>query len=458
MFLAGLERVDPDLVHEVRIHHRIGDVPAVRRPRIVEDRFQVQRDVHVLVGSPIHLDDLLRVHIDVEQAQLLVGETDLPAVRRPAQRVAIAFTLGRQLRGIPLAQRVRQPDLVLPVGIREVGDGLAVGRPSRSALARSGGTGQVSSRAFFPGQREDIAPRDEQAALAGGRAIEPGDPIACITMVRPGLGCIGTDLDGNTPCLAVLEVVEPQRTAQFVDDGIGAGAGPAHVVLGVLRVDRVEVEHAVPVGTEVDAITDPHGQTVGSLELRQVTLFVGGQVVEVDLLRGASAVPLPGSKLAGHLVVGDLRPVGRKAAGRGFVKDDLLETRSIGRDEVQPRETRVAVTCRREQDLVLLPVPAQDLIRIRVPRHTRDGPAVTVHDVDVLIAVVFTGERDARTVRREAREPLFPVVDGQADGRPAGSRHRPEILAVDEYDGIAMHGGEAQQGALVVGPEHGGCQ
>src|SRR5260370_34188397 len=70
------------------------------------------------------------------------------------------------------------------------------------------------------------------------------------------------------------------------------------------------------------------------------------------------------------------------------------------------------------------------------------------HDVDLLVAVVLTGEGDPFAVGREFREQLDARVGGQARGCAAGDWRGPEIAAVGEGDAVAVDVGETEEAGL----------
>src|SRR2546422_7026222 len=97
---------------------------AVRRPGVVSDlRFL----------RPVGLGDLAARDIDHEQLEVLVGEGDLPAVRRPDRREGPAVAVGGQTarRGGHVLRA--DPDLVLARLVGDPGDGGNVGGPGRAA-------------------------------------------------------------------------------------------------------------------------------------------------------------------------------------------------------------------------------------------------------------------------------------------------------------------------------------
>ena len=160
-----------------------------------------------------------------------------------------------------------------------------------------------------------------------------------LLQMRPQLGKIRLDIDRYGPCPPGFDIQDPDVPAQLIDDVAPALAGAPHIEILVpgellhltcVRVIGVYVQNTVPVGAEVDGIVDPHGDAVGPGKIREVDLFLGGEIVEVDLLGQAALVALPGAVLPGDAVVGDLRSVRGKAAACGLVHDELLQARPIG--------------------------------------------------------------------------------------------------------------------------------
>ncbi len=174
------------------------------------------------------------------------------------------------------------------------------------------------------------------------------------------------------------------------------------------------------------------------------------EIVGIDLLRKAAVVPLPGAEIAEDAVVGDrlaVRAVGHQTAA---VERQKLRQAALNRHREQSPIPGVPGHAAREED---------DVLRIRRPGHDHvvwtparrrtfdrigmegEAPrraAACGHDVDVLIALVVTGERNGAAVGREARHQVVARVRGQATGRAAPSPHLPEIAVCLEDDRAAM--------------------
>ena len=215
--LRLLEAVDPELVHQVVVELGVGQVPAVRGPGEVVDRLLIEADVHRLVPRPVDLDHLPARHVQVVEAQGVVGEGDLRAVRRPAEGVPVPRRqIGQLLRG-RAATGVDAPDLILAVGVREVGqpNGRPATMPGPCPGRRRSPSGCASGRAP-PGPRRRRPGPPRARATRSGRSRSPARGRD-VGEVGPGLGGVGGDLDRDPPRLPGPGVVDPQRAPELVD-------------------------------------------------------------------------------------------------------------------------------------------------------------------------------------------------------------------------------------------------
>ncbi len=397
---------------------------------------------------------------------VLVGEGDALAVGRPlrvvAEGVAAVGDLPRRA-GAVLGDDV---ELVLAVGVGEVGDLRAVRRPAGPLVVRARGVGEVAGRPVLGGHREDVAARHDDRPLAVRRQRrvldEPGDVAA----VRPRRHQVAGHLDRDLPRRAAGGVEQLELAVELVDDlPLRAGARPAHVPQRRLRhllggaargvVDE-QVERAGAVGGEPDAVADPHRVAVGARVVGDARRPPGGEVEDVEVLGPAAGVALPAPEVAEQRRVDHPGPVGREVAGAGDRHRQGLRQPALDRHlEQAPLADVPALAERAEQHLLAVRAPAVD--QVVVPPARRQRPpgrvvgelarraAVGGHDIDLLVAVVLPGEGDPAAVGGELGEQLDAGMGGEPAGGAAGGGGGPQVAAVGEDDAVAVDVGEAQQ-------------
>src|SRR5208337_5364738 len=151
----------------------------------------------------------------------------------------------------------------------------------------------------------DVAACDEQGTFTLGAEAKGFDVGGRGNLRRAHGQRIGGNGDGDLPGLAGRDVVDVQLAIGFVDDLIlVVGAGPAHVpfgavgeLLGLFRCDvvSVEIESVVFVRGEKDFAADPHGIAMGARVVGDFFGGVGLQIENVELLRPAAGIALPGA-------------------------------------------------------------------------------------------------------------------------------------------------------------------
>ena len=84
-------------------------------------------------------------------------------------------------------------------------------------------------------------------------------------------------------------------------------------LLDLFRVEivAIKIHHSIAIGVKVNTVAIPHRKSVCGVGVRHLVILVVLQVVDRNELLPAAAVTLPGTKLRGDAVVGNLRPVRR---------------------------------------------------------------------------------------------------------------------------------------------------
>src|SRR4030095_4960019 len=93
---------------------------------------------------------------------------------------------------------------------------------------------------------------------------------------------------------------------------------------------------------------------------------------------------------------------------------------------------RIAGPTRAEEDALPIRSPAHGLVRRRMPGDSPRNSSSGRHYVDIDVAVVFAGESDLPSVRREERPRLDSGTGRQSLCRSAFPAHQPEIPRIDK--------------------------
>ena len=432
-------------------------MPAAGRPDVV-----AKRSARLVR----HVDDRLRLDVEDVQLPVLVAEGEMLPGRRPLRRVPHRPSAGGEpLRraGAVLRDEV---DLVLARRVRHVRDAAAVRRPARPLVVRRRAARQVARRSVLDRRGEDVAARDEQRPLPLRTQLRVLDQAGGGDPRRTHREAVVRHRDGDRTRRPPVDGVDLQLAVQLVDDPVRAVvARPADVpgvaVGELLRLARaevvaVEVERSGPVGGEVDGVADPHRVAVGAPVIGDPLHGVRLAVEDVQLLRPASLVPLPGPEVAEQRRVDDAFPVGRQIPGARLRHRQRNRQPAVHRRQEQPAVGQVgAVPERPEEHRPAVRRPVVDLVVVAPPRRERPARRVVGElprhaagggdHVDLLVAVVLPGERDARPVGREPREELQPGMRRQPDRRPAVGRRRPEVAGVAEDHPVAVDVRKAEQ-------------
>ncbi len=328
--------------------------------------------------------------------------------------------------------------------VGEIGHRPAVRRPGRVALHDPRRPGQVADVAFFGRHGQDLAAGLEDGPGAVRRQAGRRDAAADFDVVRPDLGQVALQRDGNGRGPARGRVEEVQGAELLDDDAAGAGRGRLEVQAAVRqglvdlfrgRVVDEERHGALAVGQEVDLVADPERVRVVGVLARDLLDREVGERHEPDGRRLAALVALPGRLplLGGD--VGQPRAVGGVGARDGGRQRQGFGKAALEPDGVEGRQAHgPAGPARTEQDALAVGRPARDLVRVRmVGQAPRDAPAGRDHE-DVGIAVVLAGEGDERPVRRETRQALIPDVPRQAGGPASLAPDDPEVAGAGEDD------------------------
>ncbi len=448
--------------------------PPVRRPGVVED------PPEGIVG---HLGELLVGHRHHQHLAVVVADRQPRPIGRPAQAVQLANVVGGERHRGARTVLGRQVDLVLAAHVRNERNRCAVRRPHRVPVVGVGGVGEVARRPLLDGHREHVPARREDGALALGGEVEPVDEPGGGIAPRPAVQAVVWHGDREPRLLPGRHIVHRQFATQLVDDAAGVVRGrPADIPRGragellysfASDVKAVQVEGAVTIGDEEDTAADPHGIALGALGVGHRPHLVGGQVVNVEVLRPPALVPFPGAKVAEQRRVDHLAPVRREVACPRGGHRQLDRQSSVDRHGVQRRldPSAVGVAERPEQHPLAVGRPPVDLIVIPPARRqgspcrvVRQLPGLTApggHHVYLLVAVVLAGEGDEASIGRELGKHLLPRVSGEPHRRAPGSGRRPEVTAVREDDPVAVDVRKAQQPGLRLsrlGHHQAGCQ
>ena len=299
-----------------------GAQTALRAPRVGQP-LRVGREgvLGDLVGDgPVHFDRLLRVHVQVVEAQAAVAPGELLRVGRPHGGVVEGGGAGGDRQGSALPILADEVDLLLPGPVRHVGDPLPVGRPDGILLAHALAVRDVPRVAMLRGHGEHVAAGGDGHAVAARGEGVGGDAIGHAHVSRPGPPPVVGQAHRDLPGLAPARVQEVDPPAVLEHDATVAGSRPFHVELGEAGGPRARpARHVVPpqvqlpvlaVGQEVDRISDPHGLGVGARPIRDLPHLRGLEVVDPHVLGHAALVALPGAEVPEDARVGDAPSVG----------------------------------------------------------------------------------------------------------------------------------------------------
>src|SRR5579884_973161 len=99
-------------------------------------------------------------------------------------------------------------------------------------------------------------------------------------------------------------------------------------------------------------------------------------------------------------------------------------------------------------DLIVVTPARRKRAASRVKRELLGNAAGDGNHVNLLIAVVLTGESDPLAIGRELGEELDPGMGGESRREPAGGRGEPEIAAIRKDDPVSMDIRKAQKVCL----------
>ena len=443
---SGLRVEQEDRVEVVRLALCERDPAAVRAPRRVE--------------APVRdaLADLVPpAAVDIDPAQFhrgVVGQDPL-AVGRPLQAVVVRLAVLRELPRLARTVGGSQRQLVAAALVAEVGHPLAVRGPRGPDLVDRGRVRQVAHVALFRGNGEDLAAGGEHRALGVGTEVGAGDPVVGAAVDRAGLVAVVVHRDGHPSRLLRREFEHVQPAAVLVHDGVGAEARVLHVVLVVMGhlaevagggVVGPDLQLAGLVAGEVDRVPVPHGEVLGAGPVGHLGRDVLVEVVDPDVLGHAALVALPGARLAGDAVVGQLPAVGRparEAAGgqrdhrRQAAVDGNRPELLLAHREARPRALEA------HRFAVGLPVdhPVVQGMPGQPPRLAARGG----DHVDVVVAVIVAREGDPLAVGGELGLALVAHEPGETSRLAAAGGDRPQVASLHEDDRVAVDVGIAQQ-------------
>ena len=448
---------DMDRARLVGVGHREGQVGPLGGPGVVADH------AALVVGD---LDQLPVGEGQDEELAVLVREGEVRALGRPLRGEGHALASLRHLLR-PAARLVHEPDLVLAAAVGDERDPLPVGRPAGQLVVNAGRGSEVARCALLDGQGEDVAAGHEERPLALRAELEALDLLLGAHPRGPHGDTVVRHEDRNRLIGLRPDVVDAQLAVQLVDDAGGVvGGRPAHVPRRArrelrdrvgLRVPGVEVERAVAIGGEVDRVADPHGVALRALARGEGLRVVRGEVVDVEVLRPAALVALPGTEVAEERRVRDPLAVGREIARarRGHGQGLRQAALRGDREELALRADAVGVALRAEEDRAAVGRPAHDLVVVAAARGEGAAGGVVGElprlaslgrdHVDLLVTLVLAGEGDPLSVGGELREELEAGVGGEPGGGAPLGGGGPDVARVTEGDAVARDVGKAQE-------------
>ena len=328
-------------------------------------------------------------------------------------------------------------------------------------------------RALFHRGREEFAACREDHALPGRRDVEVLDVAGRRDPGGSAVEAVGGDgdLDGNGGPVAV-RVEQMQRARLLEDDpSVRVGARPAEVPgvrfgpgpgLAAPGVVGIQVVRAPAVGGEEDPGSDPHRVAVGARVVGDLCQLAALQLEDVEVLRPAAGVALPGAEVPEERRIDHAAAVRRPGPGPGARHRERRGEPPAPRHLVEPALGHsVAVPERAEEDALAVRRPVvDDVVEApagrhrpgrRIERQLLRGAAPRRHHVDLLVAVVLAGEGDLAPVGREPREEFAARVRRQPHCGATGDRGRPQVAGVGEDDAVPVDIGEAEQPRLGAG-------
>ena len=216
---------------------------------------------------------------------------------------------------------------------------------------------------------------------------------------------------------------------------------------------------AIAIRVVVDRISYPHRVPRRARAFGNRFRFVRLQIEDVESVCFTSAVTLFRTEVARLWRVNHACSVGRVITRACFRHRQSLGWSTIDRHRVKPRDwQRPGISLRFENDALAVLRPAINLIvptppwserplcriKSKLPRH----PARRRNDVDLLVAIVLTGERDPFPVWRKLRENFHTGMGSQTNCRAAVRRRRPNVAAVSKGYAVAVDVGETEQFCL----------
>ena len=187
--------------------------------------------------------------------------------------------------------------------------------------------------------------------------------------------------------------------------------------------------------------------------------FFGGvrlQVEDVELLRPATGIALPSAEIAEQRRVDNLLAIGRDVAGAGLRHGESLGKAAIDGDGIEAAVAQIEIFAERAEDHgFAIGSPAIDLIVVspaggkraagRIERQLLGNATGGGDYINLLVAVVLSGEGNPFPIGREFGEKFEAGMRGKPGGHSARGRCGPEIACVREDDFVAMNIGKAQE-------------
>ena len=337
--------------------------------------------------------------------------------------------LDRQRARLTFAVLRTDEQLILAALVREIRDTGTVGRPDGRSLVDAARLRQVADVALLRRDRHDVAAEVEHGAGAGRRERRGPDPLRAADEALARLALIRGNGKSELTRLAGRRVEKVKVAGLLVDDVAAAGGRVQDRKVGVpsdlsdgrhFRVERIQVELAIPVRAEIQSVPDPHRIDVvrPRLRLRDLLHRLGLHVEDADRGHLPAAIVLPLQERRRQRVVGNPAAVGRIGGARR-VRDRQRRLDAAGL--VHCEELRVAAredgAGRSEEDLLPVRREALDQIRPRMPSEPRQRPALDRDHEHVRVAVVVGAEGQRLSVGRERRIRHRPFARRQAPDR-----------------------------------------
>src|SRR6185312_7122906 len=167
---------------------------------------------------------------------------------------------------------------------------------------------EIERDAVLERRRKHLAARSEERALAVGREREILDLVLDAFLFGARAHEIARYRDVERAVLVLVRIVDVQHAVDLERDlAFRIAARPARVLtlvvgqllrLAARGVVAVEIEVLAAIGEEEDAVADPDRIAIGIRIVGDVLRRLRREVVDVEILRPAADVAVPGAEIA----------------------------------------------------------------------------------------------------------------------------------------------------------------